>query len=264
MSESEPEAQSESIFYLKYFQINNNKTWHNKDYLIITQERIFIDYLKGFLPCFVGTLLLRNKISVLSQTRNILLGGVPSLSQTSWFVSPAMNSENFNLSERLVSPSYIRQGSQARRSHEQLIRHLLEQVGHFVSAARCCAPSQWEVTVSVLHAGQVSWGRLEREHHRALPQWAGRDGQQQFPQQLWGGRAGRTCGIQPSGTTQLQVRASLKTSNPSLCRRLMSWNVCWQADSRHREIRRHCRHPTQGSGIQLAQPADQFYGAGHS
>lgn len=39
-----------------------------------------------------------------------------------------MNSENFSLSEKIVSPSYIRQGSQARRSHEQLIRHLLEQV----------------------------------------------------------------------------------------------------------------------------------------
>ncbi|XP_056156498.1 O-phosphoseryl-tRNA(Sec) selenium transferase [Lampris incognitus] len=38
-----------------------------------------------------------------------------------------MNSENFTLSERIVSPSYIRQGSQARRSHEQLIRQLLEQ-----------------------------------------------------------------------------------------------------------------------------------------
>uniref|UniRef100_A0A665XF18 O-phosphoseryl-tRNA(Sec) selenium transferase n=1 Tax=Echeneis naucrates TaxID=173247 RepID=A0A665XF18_ECHNA len=38
-----------------------------------------------------------------------------------------MNSENFTLSERIVSTSYIRQGSQARRSHEQLIRHLLEQ-----------------------------------------------------------------------------------------------------------------------------------------
>ncbi|XP_028330695.1 O-phosphoseryl-tRNA(Sec) selenium transferase [Gouania willdenowi] len=38
-----------------------------------------------------------------------------------------MNSENFLLSEKIVSPSYIRQGSQARRSHEQLIRHLLEQ-----------------------------------------------------------------------------------------------------------------------------------------
>uniref|UniRef100_A0A671YYF5 O-phosphoseryl-tRNA(Sec) selenium transferase n=1 Tax=Sparus aurata TaxID=8175 RepID=A0A671YYF5_SPAAU len=38
-----------------------------------------------------------------------------------------MNSENFSLSEKIVSSSYIRQGSQARRSHEQLIRHLLEQ-----------------------------------------------------------------------------------------------------------------------------------------
>uniref|UniRef100_A0A8C4I5G1 O-phosphoseryl-tRNA(Sec) selenium transferase n=1 Tax=Dicentrarchus labrax TaxID=13489 RepID=A0A8C4I5G1_DICLA len=38
-----------------------------------------------------------------------------------------MNSENFSLSEKIVSPSYIRQGSQARRGHEQLIRHLLEQ-----------------------------------------------------------------------------------------------------------------------------------------
>ncbi|XP_026208956.1 O-phosphoseryl-tRNA(Sec) selenium transferase isoform X2 [Anabas testudineus] len=38
-----------------------------------------------------------------------------------------MNSENFTLSEKIVLPSYIRQGSQARRSHEQLIRLLLEQ-----------------------------------------------------------------------------------------------------------------------------------------
>ncbi|KAF7664788.1 hypothetical protein LDENG_00165790 [Lucifuga dentata] len=38
-----------------------------------------------------------------------------------------MNSENFTLSEKIVSPSYIRQGCQARRGHEQLIRHLLEQ-----------------------------------------------------------------------------------------------------------------------------------------
>lgn len=39
-----------------------------------------------------------------------------------------MNGENFSLSEKVVSASYIRQGSQARRSHEQLIRRLLEQV----------------------------------------------------------------------------------------------------------------------------------------
>ncbi|TWW63174.1 O-phosphoseryl-tRNA(Sec) selenium transferase [Takifugu flavidus] len=38
-----------------------------------------------------------------------------------------MNGENFSLSEKVVSASYIRQGSQARRSHEQLIRRLLEQ-----------------------------------------------------------------------------------------------------------------------------------------
>uniref|UniRef100_A0AAV2KSS1 O-phosphoseryl-tRNA(Sec) selenium transferase n=1 Tax=Knipowitschia caucasica TaxID=637954 RepID=A0AAV2KSS1_KNICA len=38
-----------------------------------------------------------------------------------------MNNENFSLSEKIVSSSYIRQGSEARRSHEQLIRQLLEQ-----------------------------------------------------------------------------------------------------------------------------------------
>ncbi|XP_034757172.1 O-phosphoseryl-tRNA(Sec) selenium transferase isoform X2 [Etheostoma cragini] len=38
-----------------------------------------------------------------------------------------MNSENFSLGEKIVSTSYIRQGREARRSHEQLIRHLLEQ-----------------------------------------------------------------------------------------------------------------------------------------
>ncbi|MEQ2214322.1 hypothetical protein XENOCAPTIV_001432 [Xenoophorus captivus] len=40
-----------------------------------------------------------------------------------------MNIENLTLCEKIVSPSYIRQGSQARRGHEQLIRHLLDQVG---------------------------------------------------------------------------------------------------------------------------------------
>uniref|UniRef100_A0A8C7KJ18 O-phosphoseryl-tRNA(Sec) selenium transferase n=1 Tax=Oncorhynchus kisutch TaxID=8019 RepID=A0A8C7KJ18_ONCKI len=39
-----------------------------------------------------------------------------------------MNSENFSISEKIVSASYIRQGSQARRSHEQLIRQLLDQL----------------------------------------------------------------------------------------------------------------------------------------
>ncbi|XP_049591774.1 O-phosphoseryl-tRNA(Sec) selenium transferase [Syngnathus scovelli] len=38
-----------------------------------------------------------------------------------------MNSENFTLSEKLVSASYIRQASEARRGHEQLVRQLLEK-----------------------------------------------------------------------------------------------------------------------------------------
>uniref|UniRef100_A0A8C9VVT9 O-phosphoseryl-tRNA(Sec) selenium transferase n=1 Tax=Scleropages formosus TaxID=113540 RepID=A0A8C9VVT9_SCLFO len=38
-----------------------------------------------------------------------------------------MNSENLGLCEKRVSPSYVRQGAQARRGHEQLVRHLLEQ-----------------------------------------------------------------------------------------------------------------------------------------
>ncbi|KAM5284824.1 O-phosphoseryl-tRNA(Sec) selenium transferase isoform 1-T1 [Hipposideros larvatus] len=38
-----------------------------------------------------------------------------------------MNRENFAAGERLVSPAYVRQGCEARRSHECLIRLLLEQ-----------------------------------------------------------------------------------------------------------------------------------------
>ncbi|XP_029445900.1 O-phosphoseryl-tRNA(Sec) selenium transferase [Rhinatrema bivittatum] len=37
-----------------------------------------------------------------------------------------MNGDNFTVSEQLVSPAYVRQGSQARRSHELLIRQLLD------------------------------------------------------------------------------------------------------------------------------------------
>lgn len=40
-----------------------------------------------------------------------------------------MNGENVGLSQKMVPAAYIRQGSEARRSHEQLIRRLLEQVG---------------------------------------------------------------------------------------------------------------------------------------
>lgn len=38
-----------------------------------------------------------------------------------------MNSDSFSAGERLVSAAYVRQGAQARRAHEQLIRVLLEQ-----------------------------------------------------------------------------------------------------------------------------------------
>lgn len=39
-----------------------------------------------------------------------------------------MNRESFAAGERLVSPAYVRQGCEARRSHEHLIRLLLEKV----------------------------------------------------------------------------------------------------------------------------------------
>lgn len=42
-----------------------------------------------------------------------------------------MNRESFAAGERLVSPAYVRQGCEARRSHEHLIRLLLEKVPSF-------------------------------------------------------------------------------------------------------------------------------------
>lgn len=45
-----------------------------------------------------------------------------------------MNHESFAAAERLVSPAYVRQGYEARRSHEHLIRLLLEKV------PRCLSP----------------------------------------------------------------------------------------------------------------------------
>ncbi|XP_069487968.1 O-phosphoseryl-tRNA(Sec) selenium transferase isoform X2 [Ambystoma mexicanum] len=38
-----------------------------------------------------------------------------------------MNSESFSVGERLISGAYLRQGAQARRAHEQLIRVFIEQ-----------------------------------------------------------------------------------------------------------------------------------------
>ncbi|KAG3276817.1 Sep (O-phosphoserine) tRNA:Sec (selenocysteine) tRNA synthase [Ictidomys tridecemlineatus] len=47
-----------------------------------------------------------------------------------------MNRESFAAGERLVSPAYVRQGCEARHSHEHLIRLLLEKV------PRCRSPPQ--------------------------------------------------------------------------------------------------------------------------
>lgn len=60
-----------------------------------------------------------------------------------------MNGESFSAGEQIVSPAYIRQGREARRSHEQQIRVLLEKVrgslrapGRHVTAGRKGA---WEL-----------------------------------------------------------------------------------------------------------------------
>lgn len=100
----------------------------------------------------------------------------------------------------MVSACYVRQGSEARRSHEQLIRRLLEQVG---PASAC--PPRVQAQPPVSPSGQVSRGGLEREHHRALPERAGPDGQQQLPGELRGGGARGTGGVQPGGAPPLQV-----------------------------------------------------------
>ncbi|XP_018428766.1 PREDICTED: O-phosphoseryl-tRNA(Sec) selenium transferase [Nanorana parkeri] len=47
-----------------------------------------------------------------------------------------MNGDSFTAGERIVSPAYIRQGREARRSHEQLIRLLLEKGK--------CPPEAWD------------------------------------------------------------------------------------------------------------------------
>lgn len=106
-----------------------------------------------------------------------------------------MNGENFTLSEKLVSPSYIRQASQARRSHELLIRQLLEQVrppaaasfasGHRVQARNvqssrsvCCranvqrragarAPSSSSWTSWLWWTAITSWETAASERGRA-------------------------------------------------------------------------------------------------
>lgn len=76
--------------------------------------------------------------------------------------SAAMNSENFTLCEKTVDPSYIRQGSQARRGHEHLVRRLLEQVGstHSVVSRQCfhrSTPSSLTLYVSQGKCPEEGW-----------------------------------------------------------------------------------------------------------
>ncbi|XP_024144205.1 O-phosphoseryl-tRNA(Sec) selenium transferase isoform X1 [Oryzias melastigma] len=92
-----------------------------------------------------------------------------------------MNSENFLLCEKTVSPSYVRQGSQARRGHEQLIRQLLEQ-------GKCPEEGWSESTVELFlnelavmdsnnflgncgvgeREGRVASGLVARRHYRLI------------------------------------------------------------------------------------------------
>ncbi|XP_062372868.1 O-phosphoseryl-tRNA(Sec) selenium transferase [Sardina pilchardus] len=92
-----------------------------------------------------------------------------------------MNSDNFSLSEKIVSSSYVRQGSQARRGHEQLIRILLEQ-------GKCPEEGWRESTVELLlselavmdsnnflgncgvgeREGRVASGLVARRHYRLI------------------------------------------------------------------------------------------------
>ncbi|XP_077136063.1 O-phosphoseryl-tRNA(Sec) selenium transferase [Ranitomeya variabilis] len=92
-----------------------------------------------------------------------------------------MNGDSFSAGERIVSPAYIRQGREARRSHEQLIRVLLEKGK--------CPPDAWdESTIELfLHElavmdsnnflgncgvgereGRVACGLVSRRHYRLI------------------------------------------------------------------------------------------------
>lgn len=71
-----------------------------------------------------------------------------------------MNRESFAAGERLVSPAYVRQGCEARRSHEHLIRLLLEKVPNCrvpLQPPRLQAPARalwcWVLPQALLFAG---------------------------------------------------------------------------------------------------------------
>ncbi|MEE6462355.1 hypothetical protein FKM82_001567 [Ascaphus truei] len=92
-----------------------------------------------------------------------------------------MNAENFSAGEQLVTPAYVRQGRQARRTHEQLVRLLLEK-------GKCPQDAWDESTIELfLHElavmdsnnflgncgvgereGRVASGMVSRRHYRLM------------------------------------------------------------------------------------------------
>ncbi|KAM4564900.1 O-phosphoseryl-tRNA(Sec) selenium transferase isoform 2-T5 [Fundulus diaphanus] len=92
-----------------------------------------------------------------------------------------MNGENLTLCEKIVSPSYVRQGAQARRGHEQLIRQFLDQ-------GKCPEEGWSESTVELFlselavmdsnnflgncgvgeREGRVAAGLVARRHYRLI------------------------------------------------------------------------------------------------
>ncbi|XP_075050849.1 O-phosphoseryl-tRNA(Sec) selenium transferase [Mixophyes fleayi] len=92
-----------------------------------------------------------------------------------------MNGDSFTAGEQIVSPAYIRQGKEARRSHEQLIRLLLEK-------GKCPQDAWDESTIELfLHElavmdsnnflsncgvgereGRVASGMVSRRHYRLI------------------------------------------------------------------------------------------------
>lgn len=62
---------------------------------------------------------------------------------------------------------------------------------------------------------------MERKHRGALPQRAGRDGQQQLPGKLRGRREGGPRGVQPGGEETLQVQIAFITDQTFINRRIV-------------------------------------------
>ncbi|KAG7273852.1 hypothetical protein CRUP_014545 [Coryphaenoides rupestris] len=82
-----------------------------------------------------------------------------------------MNPENLILSEKHVSSSYVRQGAQARRGHERLVRHLLEQatVELFLNELALMDSNNFLGNCGVgEREGRVSSSLVARRHYRLI------------------------------------------------------------------------------------------------